>query len=443
MGSLARRASLIAFEFAVASLAAGALCLLAQASEPIPTLRSVQVIRHGEAQEIRFTFTPSAPVMHLSAHGDELWIDLDRARIAIPPRPLYGQESPPISALRAVEADGQSRIVVEVKGKANYAIGRISDAIIFTIAPAGAEVDVSAPILAYRYDKPHRLSAEADSHLPIHPRPRPAAEPNVVIANRNSIAVNARSPDETTRSERVVLSPPAAGAAPLVIIDPGHGGFDPGTRSDSGLLEKDLALQIALQVRRALIDSGYRAEMTRSTDDFVTLHDRTQIANRAGADLFVSIHLNWSSNSETTGIEVYYLNNTTDRATIRLANMENGGAGDYGAPEGSNLNYILADLRQNYKANESALLARMVDAQTVADLRAGLGVEVNPLGAKMGPFYVLVGAHMPAVLVECGFLSNSEEARRLNSAAYQEVLADGIAEAVVHYLRTDSAAGNL
>jgi N-acetylmuramoyl-L-alanine amidase len=443
MGSLTQRASLLAFEFAVASLAAGVLSLSAHASQTIPTLRSVQVIRHGEAQEIRFAFTPSAPVMHLSAHGDELWIDLDRARIAIPPRPLYGQESPPVSALRAVEADGQSRIVVEVKGKADYAVGRINDVIIFTIAPTGAAVDISAPILAHRYDTPPRVASEGDSHLPIHPRRRPVAEPTIAIANQNSIAVNNRAPIEAARGERVSLSPPAAGTAPLIIIDPGHGGFDPGTRSDSGLLEKDLALQIALQVRRALIDSGYRAEMTRSTDDFVTLRDRTQIANRAGADLFVSVHLNWSSNPETTGIEVYYLNNTTDHATIRLASMENGGAGDYGAPEGSNLNYILADLRQNYKANESALLARMIDAQTVADLRAGLGVDVNPLGAKVGPFYVLVGAHMPAVLVECGFLSNRGEARRLNTAAYQQVLADGIAEAVVHYLRTDLAAGNL
>jgi len=403
----------------------------------------VQVIRHGAAQELHFAFTPTAPVMHLSAHGDELWIDLDRARIAVPPRPLYGQESPPIAALRAVEADGQSRIVVEVKGKADYAIGRINEVIIFTVAPVGAAVDISAPILAHRFDTPHQVATEGDSRLPIRPDRRPVAEPTVAIANQSNIAVNGRQPNETRRSERVDLSPPAPGAAPLVIIDPGHGGFDPGTRSNSGRLEKDLALQIALQVKRALEDSGYRAEMTRSTDDFVTLRDRTQIANRAGADLFISIHLNWSSNPDTTGIEVYYLNNTTDRATIRLASMENAGADDYGAPEGSNLNYILADLRQNYKANESALLARMIDAQTVADLRAGLGVDVNPLGAKMGPFYVLVGAHMPAVLVECGFLSNRDEARRLSIAAYQEVLADGISEAVVHYLRTDAAAGNL
>ena len=88
-------------------------------------------------------------------------------------------------------------------------------------------------------------------------------------------------------------------------------------------------------------------------------------------------------------------------------------------------------------------LARMIDAQTVADLDAGLGLNVNALGAKMGPFYVLVGAHMPAVLVECGFLSNPAEAARIAVPAYQERIADGIAAAVVRYLNADLAAGNL
>src|SRR5262249_23047192 len=192
-------------------------------------------------------------------------------------------------------------------------------------------------------------------------------------------------------------------------------------------------------------ERGLRAEMTRTSDLFVPLPERTAIANRAGADLFVSIHLNWSPNSMTSGIEVYYLNNTTDRATIRLARMENAGApaAAYGAGTGPNLNYILTDLRQQYKANEAASLARMINAQAVATLDAGLGTNVNALGAKMGPFYVLVGAHMPAVLVETGFLSNAGEAQRLASASYQDVLADGIATAITHYFNADVAVGNL
>jgi N-acetylmuramoyl-L-alanine amidase len=229
----------------------------------------------------------------------------------------------------------------------------------------------------------------------------------------------------------------------LVMIDPGHGGYDPGTQSSAGAVEKDLALQIATRLKAALEARGIRAEMTRSSDVFISLAERTRIANRAGADLFVSIHLNSSPNTDTTGIEAYYLNNTTDRATIRLARMENGGADGYGAPGASNLNYILTDLRQNYKASEAASVARMIDAQTVADLDAGLGLKVNALGAKMGPFYVLVGAHMPAVLVECGFMSNAGEATRLASADYQDVLASAVATAVAHYFNADLAVGNL
>ena len=231
---------------------------------------------------------------------------------------------------------------------------------------------------------------------------------------------------------------------PLVMIDPGHGGYDPGTSSAAGSQEKDLALAIARRLEHALSERGLRAEMTRTSDVFVPLSERTAIANRAGADLFVSIHLNWSLNSMTSGIEVYYLNNTTDRATIRLARMENAGApATYGAGTGPNLDYILTDLRQQYKANEAASLARMIDEQAVATLDAGLGTNVNALGAKMGPFYVLVGAHMPAVLVETGFLSNAGEAQRLASASYQEVLADGIATAITHYFNADVAVGNL
>jgi N-acetylmuramoyl-L-alanine amidase len=227
------------------------------------------------------------------------------------------------------------------------------------------------------------------------------------------------------------------------MIDPGHGGYDPGTQSASGILEKDVALNISRRVLSALKTRGVRAQLTRDSDDFIALSERTRRANAADADLFVSIHLNSSPNPETTGIEVYYLNNTTDRATIRLARMENASVTAASAPRDSNLNYILADLRQNYKANEAASLARTIDTQTVTDLDAQLGLEVNPLGAKMGPFYVLVGAHMPAVLVECGFLSNAYEAQRLASAQYQETLAQGIATAVVRYLSSDAAAGNL
>ena len=332
-------------------------------------------------------------------------------------------------SVRAIQSEGHSRIIVEVLGNSDYAIARLKEQneIVLRVATTGADPNIAAPIIVH--------------HVARRPAPPAVAEPVAFAPRENPRPVSlatAAAPESVSLNEEHRQP-----GQFLVMIDPGHGGYDPGTQSSSGAMEKDLALQIATRLKAALEARGIRAELTRSTDVFISLPERTRIANRAGADLFVSIHLNSSPNPDTSGIEVYYLNNTTDRATIRLARMENGGADGAGTPNDSNLNYILTDLRQNYKAIEAASLARMIDTQTVTDLDAGLGLNVNALGAKMGPFYVLVGAHMPAVLVECGFMSNTAEAARLESPQYQDVLADATATAVAHYLNGDVAAGDL
>jgi N-acetylmuramoyl-L-alanine amidase len=414
---------------ALAAATIGAMVAPVRASLPSSVLTSARIEHRGPTLEVHFGFSGPPPRPDLSTHGSELWIELGRTRVAIPPRPLFGSETPPISSVRAVQSDGGSRIVVEVIGKSDYAVARLRDRneIVLRVATTGADPNIAAPIIVHHV-APRRLGPPIARPVafapPENPHPVSLAQPNAPAP----VALN----DGNRQSGRF-----------LVMIDPGHGGYDPGTQSSAGALEKDLALQIATRLKAALEARGIRAQLTRSTDVFISLAERTRIANRAGADLFVSIHLNSSPNANTTGIEVYYLNNTTDRATIRLARMENGGANGYGAPDASNLNYILTDLRQNYKASEAASLARMIDAQTVADLDAGLGLYVNALGAKMGPFYVLVGAHMPAVLVECGFMSNAPEAARLESANYQDVLARAIATSVADYFDADIAAGNL
>jgi N-acetylmuramoyl-L-alanine amidase len=411
---------------AVAIATIGAMVQPVRASVPASTLTSARIEHRGPTLELHFGFTGPVPPIDLSTHGNELWIELARTRIAIPPRPLFGYEAAPILSVRAIQSDSGSRIVVEVIGGSDYAIARLRDRreIVLRVAPTGADPHIAAPIIVH-HDTPRRRAQPVARPVAFAPAavPRPVAPvaPEPVALNEDH-----RQPGHF-----------------LVMIDPGHGGYDPGTQSAAGAMEKDLALQIATRFKTALEARGIRAELTRSTDVFISLAERTRIANRADADLFVSIHLNSSPNTDTTGIEVYYLNNTTDRATIRLARMENGGGDGYGAPDASNLNYILTDLRQNYKASAAASLARLIDAQTVADLDAGMGMNVNALGAKMGPFYVLVGAHMPAVLVECGFMSNAAEAARLESPNYQDVLARGIATSVADYLDADVAAGNL
>ncbi len=430
---------------------------LCAASAGAAVINSAWAVQRGAVVELHFGLRGGGLRWVLSAHGNELWIDLAHTRIDLPPRPLYGHETAPVEAVRVLGESGtRSRLVIQVAGKTDYAVGKLPHELLIRLAPAGQAPNLAAPVLV----RIERRGERAASSRPLAPAPSVAAAPappaRAAVAAR---ADRAAQFADTAAGGRVRPSPPpspapqgrakaAADSAslrghPLVVIDPGHGGYDSGTRAGAPLLEKDLALQISLRLKGELERRGVHVVLTRTADYFVTLAGRTAFANQAGADLFISVHLNSSPDAATTGIETYYLNNTTDRATIRLAAMENASGGGYGTPAGGDLNYILSDMRQEYKANESVALASMIEARTAAELNASLGLQVSALGAMRGPFYVLVGARMPAVLVECGFLSNRGEAARLGSAQYQQVLAGGIAAAVVHYFNADAAVGNL
>jgi N-acetylmuramoyl-L-alanine amidase len=444
---------------ALAPLVLALVLLSSPADAParIPALTSATAERSGPIVEIHLGFRGPAPRWNITTNGNQLRLDFDRIALAVAPDPLPEAAGGAVAAVRAIDlGGGRVRVAVEVNGKADYAIARLPNEIVLRVAPAGAAPNLAAPLLTdhRRVVRPAPRVASASREVAPPPeirRPPPAPE----LKSAAPAYVQPPAPPPPTRASAApaYVQPPAPQASappaiespqhPLVMIDPGHGGDDPGTISETGINEKDVALAVSQRLKSELEARGLRCTMTRTSDVFVPLPERTLLANRANADLFVSIHMNSSPNLETTGIEVYYLNNTTDRATIRLAKMENASAADYGAGSGPNLNYILTDLRQQYKAAESASLARMIDAQAAAEAGAGSGIDVNPLGAKMGPFYVLVGAHMPAVLVECGFLSNRVEAVRLSSGEYQELLARGIADAVVHYFNADAAVGNL
>ncbi|HUY19079.1 MAG TPA: N-acetylmuramoyl-L-alanine amidase [Candidatus Binataceae bacterium] len=391
-------------------------------------LTGASIARFGKVVELRFTMhgAPSRPA--LSAHGSQLWIDLGHTRIDLPRRPLAGRETSPVDSVRILTTDdGGARLVIEVDQRCDWAMAQSAHALLVRLAPGGSTPNLAAPLLTGR----DRVRAARRAGAP-----RPATE----LATLRPPA----PPAPLAPQPPPVEKPARAGRRPIVMIDPGHGGYDPGTEAGAPLMEKTIALQISLRLARALTARGVDARLTRDGDYFVPLPERTRLANQAGADLFVSIHLNSSPDPNASGIETYYLNNTTDRATIRLARMENAAGGaNYGASSALDLNYILSDLRQNYKAAAAASLAGIIEAQTVAVLDAKLGVRVDDLGARQGPFYVLVGALMPAVLIECGFLSNRAEAARLASDSYQQALADGIAGAVVHFLNSDAAVGNL
>ncbi len=215
-----------------------------------------------------------------------------------------------------------------------------------------------------------------------------------------------------------------------IVVDPGHGGHDPGAVGARGVQEKDVVLAIGLKLRDLLKEElGLDVVMTRSTDIFIPLEERTAIANKVGADLFVSVHANAAPNRGAAGIETYYLNLAKTDKVAQLAAKENGTS----LEKVSVLQAILFDLMANYKLNDSAHLADEVQKFLHKKLRAGYS-DVKNLGVKQGPFYVLVGASMPSILVETAFLSNATEETRLSDTAYQVMVSEGILDGIRNYI---------
>jgi len=229
-----------------------------------------------------------------------------------------------------------------------------------------------------------------------------------------------------------------------IMLDPGHGGHDPGAQGINGLSEKTVVLTISKRLAQKLRKRlAVEVLLTRSRDIFVPLPERTARANAAKADLFISIHANASLNTTMHGIETYYLNNTEDRATIRLAKIENGiRQQSRQQRRGNELAFILSDLIQTGKEEESIALARSLQHSLINQAREHYP-EVHNLGVKKGPFYVLVGAHMPCVLVETAFLTHPVERKRLGSSTYQDALAEGLFQGIARFLRSEISAKNL
>ena len=258
-------------------------------------------------------------------------------------------------------------------------------------------------------------------------------QPEISSAREPSIS-NLPAPPESRPArveEKAALAPrPAIGKVRRIVVDAGHGGHDPGALGSGGSREKDIVLQIALKLARKLREElGMDVVLTRSTDVFVELKERTAIANKVGADLFVSIHANASLNRGSNGIETYYLNLAKTEKVAQLAAQENGTS----LEKVSLLQAVLFDLMANYKLNDSAHLADEV--QKAVYKRVGAKYQgVKNLGVKQGPFYVLVGATMPSILVETAFVSNPQEESRLNDPAYQDCTAEGIVEGIRGYI---------
>jgi len=224
----------------------------------------------------------------------------------------------------------------------------------------------------------------------------------------------------------------AAGGPPrtrrLVIVDPGHGGFDHGAIGTQGTREADIALEIARRTARGLrTELGVEVILTRTRDEFISLRDRAALANTENADLFLSIHANAAPTSRPHGIETYSLASASDAAAARVAARENAMAKDWDEDGDPLLGRLLAAGTDRLSRD----LAHEVQTSVVRRLRSTYGeAEITDLGTKTALFYVLVSTRMPAILFESSFVSHPGDERRLRTPHFQQVTADSIVEAV-------------
>ncbi len=261
----------------------------------------------------------------------------------------------------------------------------------------------------------------------IAPEALPATVPSAAAAWSSPPDKSSRTPDKNSNGSFSIARQLGLGVS-RIVIDPGHGGHDPGaTGKDVG--EAELVLDVALRLEKLLQKiPGIEVVLTRRTDDFVPLQERTAIANREGADLFLSIHANANDSPYARGVETYFLNFANNLGAAGVAARENAASGQAMAA----LPDLVKMIALNNKLDESRELATMVQHAMVERLR-GVNKSLKDLGVKQAPFAVLIGAAMPSVLTEVSFITNTQEAKQLRSSPYRQRIAEALANAVRKY----------
>ncbi|HET8546987.1 MAG TPA: N-acetylmuramoyl-L-alanine amidase [Bryobacteraceae bacterium] len=384
---------------------------------------------------------------------ERVFFDLHGARVRAFRRgePAYVVRDVLISRIRIGEwQPGISRIVFDLASPADYTASRLSnpDRLIIEFRPEGAST--TPPATALPHDGAGARRARLESGLPrtaARPLPRPVLYP---LPDTTAGPVHVAALPDPTRARRrgemaVAKARPARigpGDTSLtrvlglklgrIVIDAGHGGHDTGTAGPSGYPEKDLALDLALRLG-TLIESRMGSEVVHTRDDdvFIPLEQRTRIANDSRADLFISIHANSSPATSASGVETFYLNFTQNKYALQVAARENA-ASEHTINDLPSLVQLIA---RNDKVEESRQFAERVQAATWSFAVRG-NSRAQDRGVKKAPFVVLVGARMPSILCEVGFLSNPRDEGLLKRAEHRQRLAEALYKGVSGYAAT-------
>ena len=350
------------------------------------------------------------------------------ARAASAPRAQAAAPAATLEELRSRSYPSFTRIVLETSGAVEYTVE----------AQGGGELRVRLARLAAS----PRVEALRDGFVDTIRLER--AGPDALLRVTFEGAAGTLRPSTLEDPPRLVLDLVRPGPAPgalvtplrTIVLDAGHGGQDSGAVGPTGLMEKELVLDVTLRVKKLVEERlGLRVLLSRDGDQFVALRDRTSFANKERADLFVSIHANAHRQSSTDGVETYFLSSeATDSAARQVAALENGVVGlEKPAGRGNGradiVRTILWDLAQSEFQLESSRLAEIVQDAMTDSLR------IPSRGVKQAGFYVLGGAAMPAILVEIGFVTNPREERRLKTAKYRDEIARAIFAGLAEYRR--------
>jgi len=217
-----------------------------------------------------------------------------------------------------------------------------------------------------------------------------------------------------------------------IVIDPGHGGTDPGCIGKDGTMEKVVVLDICKRLKKLLsTHEGLEVIMTRETDIFVPLENRTVIANQKRADLFISVHANANPSRKRSGVNTFYLNFSHDPSVIEIAARENATS----TKNISEMKTILEKIVKNSKILESKELAESVQKNLISTLKKSYK-DIKDLGFKGGPFWVLIGVETPSVLIEVSHLSNEKDEAKLKTPQYRQSIAQGIYSGITGYINS-------
>jgi N-acetylmuramoyl-L-alanine amidase len=416
----------------------GLLPAIAAANTGIIQVTSVRSWSHTDSTRIIIETSGLAEYKSDSAHNpDRLFLDILKSRPSVAEKRLatHVVNDHLVKRVRVAEiTPGTTRVVFDLAAPAALKISRLDapDRLVIELRPQRVTVTSSTRHFIYPPSVPRRqmyvptappLFASVDWRMPLAltaPRVPPTK------AARTAIVDSAPLPSENaTRSLTRALGLKVG----RIVIDAGHGGHDDGTIGPHGILEKDVVLDVALRLSKLVQEKmGAEVVLTRSDDTFIPLHERTQIANDHKADLFLSIHANSSPAPDVTGTETFFLNFTSTGGAMDVAARENAGA-DRNVGD---LKDLIQSITLNDKIEESQTFAK--DIQNSLHAQASrTNVTARNRGVKKAPFVVLIGASMPSVLAEIGFLSNEHDEKNLGKPEYRQKIAEALYKGLAEY----------